>query len=206
MKIFLYDIEIVKAIPQGEPLPGIAYCAGWHDHANMGISVIGAWTIESLPSMWAATFADCPALKFYSAPGFGEFRRDIKQADLIVGFNSVSFDDKVCAANGITVRTDYDILRECYKAKGLNPCPEMYTDDYNGYGLDALCKSTLHAAKTGNGELAPVWWQRNEKERVINYCLNDVRLTAQLFERIINDQPLIDPITGISLYLRNPLI
>ena len=46
MRALIYDIEIIKAIPSknGERITGIEYCEGWKDHANMGISVIGAMT------------------------------------------------------------------------------------------------------------------------------------------------------------------
>jgi hypothetical protein len=41
----VYDLEIIKAIPErdGSRLDGYDYCEGWHDHANMGVSVIGAF-------------------------------------------------------------------------------------------------------------------------------------------------------------------
>ena len=37
MGYLIYDLEIVKAIPdRNKPNePGIEYCAGWDDHANM---------------------------------------------------------------------------------------------------------------------------------------------------------------------------
>ena len=43
--ILVYDLEIVQAIPQRNKAkePDIVYCAGWEDHANMGVSVIGAY-------------------------------------------------------------------------------------------------------------------------------------------------------------------
>lgn len=47
--LLVYDCEIVKAIPSSKeaPTPGIEYCAGWRDFANMGISVIGAYDYET---------------------------------------------------------------------------------------------------------------------------------------------------------------
>lgn len=198
MRILVYDLEILKAIPQGEPLPGIKYCAGWDDHVNMGISVIGAMVWEERPFR-------ASGMQFFSDDHI-EFQSLANTCDLIVGFNSESFDDRVCAANGIRIKTDYDILREVYKAKGWDPYPEVFDDKYKGYGLDVICQSTLHAEKTGNGASAPIWWQLGQKEKVVNYCLNDVKLTAQLFERITNNKPLIDPNTGQALYLGNPLL
>ena len=48
MKLVVYDIEIQKGIlgKKEKPVPGIEYCNGWNDHANMGISVICAYDYE----------------------------------------------------------------------------------------------------------------------------------------------------------------
>lgn len=45
MSVIVYDIEIIKAIPgrNGEREEGIEYAEGFHDHANLGVSVIGAY-------------------------------------------------------------------------------------------------------------------------------------------------------------------
>jgi hypothetical protein len=199
MRTLIYDIEILRAIPSGARLEGIEYCAGWHDHANMGISVIGTCIIQNVPpyEYYFSHRADRHDLS--------RFQRDIDFCDFVVGFNSESFDDKVCAANGIRVRTNYDILRETYKAKDWDPYPETFDDKYKGYGLDALAFATLGERKTGSGASAPIWWQLGEKEKVIEYCENDVRITKDLFQKIIAGEPLIDPHTGEPIYLRNPL-
>lgn len=41
----IYDIEIIKAVPDRKfpRSEGVEYCAGWDDHAGMGVSVIGAY-------------------------------------------------------------------------------------------------------------------------------------------------------------------
>jgi len=52
--MIFYDCEIKKAIPGDVILPGIEYCAGWHDQKNMGkmkSSPLGLyWRLEGLPS------------------------------------------------------------------------------------------------------------------------------------------------------------
>src|SRR3990167_9078166 len=37
IRALIYDLEIKRAIPDkhGASIPGIKYCAGWHDHAAM---------------------------------------------------------------------------------------------------------------------------------------------------------------------------
>lgn len=200
MNVLVYDLEIIKAIRmQGaKPVRGIKYCAGWHDHAEMGISVIGAMDLHESTWVFREDRHEC-----YDS--IIEFQKAVDRSDLLVGFNSLQFDDCVCAANGIFCKTGYDILREFYAAKGLNPFPEIYDDRYRGYRLDALAYATLGERKTGNGTNAPIMWQRGEKTAVIQYCLDDVRLTKRLFDRIRAGQPLIDPMTEEAIVLRNPL-
>jgi hypothetical protein len=49
-------------------------------------------------------------------------------------------------------------------------------------------------AKSGNGALAPILWQRGQVGEVIDYCLNDVHITHELFKVML----------GMSGMLVNP--
>jgi DEAD/DEAH box helicase domain-containing protein len=200
MKITIYDAEIKNAIPPGfgwkkhpDRNPDIEYCAGWDDFENMGISVICACVIPD------GTF------RVFMDDNMSEFEKLILSSDLIAGFNSESFDDKLCQANGIEITTGYDILRETYRAKGLEPYPDIYTSEYKGHGLDAIAKANGLKGKIGNGALAPVWWQQGQIGSVIDYCLHDVNITAKLFMDIIEENQVVDPVTGLRIWLRNPV-
>jgi DEAD/DEAH box helicase domain-containing protein len=50
--------------------------------------------------------------------------------------------------------------------------------------LDTLAEATLGKKKSGNGLEAVTWWRNGEVEKVIKYCLDDVRVTRELFEYI----------------------
>jgi hypothetical protein len=67
------------------------------------------------------------------------------------------------------------------------------------YKLDAIAKAN-GMAKTGTGELAPIMWQRGQKQEVIDYCLNDVRVTTAILELGLAGE-LADPNTGKKLRL-----
>ena len=182
--MLVYDIEIVKAIQRKdeEKIDGIEYCEGFHDHANAGISVICAYD-------W-----DIRRYRVFTAEAFTVFET-LANDRLLAGFNSISFDDAVCAASaGINVTTGYDLLRECWIADGLSP--EFEGESHGGYGLDALAKANRLYGKTGHGAVAPVDWQQGRYGSVIDYCLEDVRLTAKLIHRVIVGEPLISPKTG----------
>lgn len=190
MKVLIYDCEIVNCIPgrDGFKKPGFNYCEGWRDYSGMGISLIGAWR------SWD------DSIVLYPQSAFDAFQSAVNQADLVVGFNSISFDDQLCAANGLRVQTGYDLLVEVWVAAGM---PRKFTPGVtrSGYKLDDLAKANLGYGKTGSGELAPELWQRGEQWAVANYLINDVLLTKAIFERRTS---LIDPTDYSSLSLREP--
>lgn len=113
--------------------------------------------------------------------------------EVVVGYNSIGFDNPLCAAHGITIPEDksYDLLVEIWKAAGLGPKFQYPT--HIGFTLDAVCTANLGLGKTGHGALAPVQWQRGQIGAVIDYCLNDVRITRQLLERIQKHGWIVDP-------------
>lgn len=196
MNTLIYDIEILRAIPNrdGSREPGIEYCEGWHDHANMGISVIGAYDYQD------------DRYRTFCADNFTEFLAYLAQPDyLFVSFNGIPFDNRVIAAAlGVQIGEDrcYDLLRETWAANGLGP--QFAYPSHAGYGLDAICERNFNVQKSGNGALAPVLWQRGHVGAVIDYCLNDVRLTKLMFDQVITGAPFVNPKDGKEMRLRKP--
>lgn len=164
MNVLVYDIEIVKAVPRtGEPpVEDVEYCAGWHDHAHMGVSCIGAMHWDPSES-WAPE----PRPRVFLPDNLEEFQ-DLANASFVVGFNSKRFDDRVLRAAGIRVRTDYDVLEEAWYAEGLNP-DKFEPATHGGFGLDAMARAQGFGGKTGHGALAPVDWQQGRPGRVVDY-------------------------------------
>lgn len=127
--MLIYDIEIVKAIPpkdDKERLPDIEYCAGWHDHAGMGVSVIGAYDYVE------------DRYRTFCQDNFDEFRDLIECHDQIVGFNSIPFDNQVCRVADVAdipEEKSYDILREVWAGAGLGPV--FSYPAHVGFSLDA---------------------------------------------------------------------
>ena len=48
--------------------------------------------------------------------------------------------------------------------------------------LDTLAKATLGRGKIGDGQKAGEWWEQGLYDKVKEYCLEDVRLTRELYE------------------------
>lgn len=187
--MLVYDIEIVKAIrmKNSDPeLPGIEYVPeiggkAFQMHDALGISVIGAYDFEA------------DQYRVFTESSFDEFEALVAQHNIIVGFNSIQFDNAVCRANGIDVPDElsYDILREMWLSEGLGT--QFHFRTHGGFGLDKTAEVNFGLRKTGHGALAPVWWQRGEIGRVVDYCLEDVRLTKMLLDRIIEQRWLLHP-------------
>lgn len=189
MTPLIYDLEIVKAIPDSKvpPLEGIEYCAGWHDHQDMGVACICAYDYSE------------ERYRVFTAGNYAEFFDLAKERSPLVGFNNIPFDNRVINAvlgGPLPEEKCYDLLREIWAAVGLGP--EFRFGTHNGYGLDAVCRANDIGAKTGTGAMAPVWWQQKLYGRVIDYCLSDVRLTKLLFELAVENR-VRSPKTGQPL-------
>lgn len=183
-KHLFYDCEIAKCIPSQyeDNDPQFEYCEGWHDFPGMGIAVIGCY------ADWLDQYFT------FEAHQLAEFNALVEQADEIVGFNSVSFDDNLMHANGLDICTTIDVLARVRMAAGM---PPYYVPGVTraGYSLKAIAGANLDFNKTGSGELAPQLWQLGRKDEVKNYCINDVMLLVALWKLPI----IIDPTDGSEL-------
>src|SRR4030095_9778185 len=187
MNALVYDLEIIKAVPDrnGQRIEGIEYCEGWSDHKNMGISVIGCYDYAT------------ERYRTFLKDNFEEFVELARCRPLMVSFNGIGFDNKVIDACGLAAAVTrhaegyYDILRELWIADGLGP--EFTYPTHIGYGLNEVATSNFGAKKTGHGATAPIQWQRGEYGKVIDYCLEDVRLTKRCFDRIRHGGGLRSP-------------
>lgn len=194
MRALIYDLEIVKAIPDKKkpPLPGIEYCEGWNDHAGMGISVLCAYdSVEK-------------RMRVFCEDNRDEFVELANERWPLVSFNGLSFDNRVIQAAWdftIVSASCYDLLAEVWRASGL--APEFRFPTHMGYGLGACCEANGIQRKTGHGALAPIDWQRGKIGKVIDYCVNDVLMTWQLWQKAMQG-PIVSPKNGAKIQLRHP--
>ena len=59
--------------------------------------------------------------------------------------------------------------------------------------LNDLAKATLGLAKSGNGLEAVDWFKKGEWEKIEKYCLDDVKITRNLYEYGKNNKQLFYP-------------
>ena len=206
MKILIYDCEIIKGIipdyKNEKPLEDIEYCKGWDDFENMGISVIGTynnWTKEQIAFVDGQVARDNAWKPEYKV--LSDFQLLLNECDVLVGFNNQHFDDNLIKANGFTIPdkvVNYDILVEMWRAVGIQP-PFVYPT-HAGYSLKQTCEANGLPAKSGDGANAAIQWQRGQYQEVIDYCLNDIKITTELFRKIVNnDGWIINPKNKIKL-------
>ena len=97
----------------------------------------------------------------------------LERTDLLIGFNSDHFDIPILNkyyGGDLTRIRSVDLMKEIKKKLGRR------------IGLDAVASATLGKKKSGSGVFANVWWQKGEKQKVVDYCIDDVKLTKELYD------------------------
>ncbi|HCC23108.1 TPA: hypothetical protein DF272_02925 [Candidatus Falkowbacteria bacterium] len=101
----------------------------------------------------------------------------LEHADVLIGFNSNSFDIPILNKyyqGDLTKIRSLDILEEIHKVLGRRT------------SLNSLAEGTLQAQKSGDGLMAVEWWKKGEIEKLKKYCLDDVRVTKDIYEFALN--------------------
>lgn len=97
----------------------------------------------------------------------------LERADILVGYNSEHFDTPILGkyyAGDLTKIKSVDLLKEVKNVLGRR------------LKLDNIAEATLGKGKISNGLKAIEWWKNGEFEKVREYCLDDVRITNELYE------------------------
>ncbi len=97
----------------------------------------------------------------------------LEKADIIIGYNSDHFD--------IPLLNKY-YSGDLSKIKSLDLLKEIKNSLGRRIKLDTIAEATLGTNKSGNGLEAVIWWKQGEKEKVKKYCLDDVRITKEVYE------------------------
>ena len=113
------------------------------------------------------------AFHHYTEETVADLIAELKSADLVVGFNVLSFDYEVLRAytdDPLDNLPTVDMLDHIYKRLGFR------------VSLDNLAQATLHAAKSADGLQAVRWYKEGQIQKVLEYCQQDVEVTRQLYE------------------------
>lgn len=159
MRVITFDIESVSdSLVRGrvdvneQELTVVAI----HDSTTGEFS---SYTKEELPKLWPI----------------------LEHADLLVGFNSDTFDIPLLNRyypGDLATIPSLDLLVEVQKALGRR------------IRLQSLAEATLGKGKSGDGLKAGEWWKEGDIEKVREYCIDDVRLTRALYDYAMTKRSL----------------
>lgn len=135
---------------------------GWDRKADMGMSI-------------GVTFSSAlNRYMIYDEANVQGLIDELRDADLVVGFNHVSFDYEVLM--GYTVLD----LRDC--TRNLDLMVDLEKTLLHRPKLDAVASETLGESKTAVGTDAIKWWQEGKIMAIAEYCCFDVKVTKLVHE------------------------
>lgn len=128
---------------------------------KLNVSVICAYFYET--DTWESFFEDeVPALC-----------KRLEGCDRIIGYNTIGFDLPVMNryyAGDLLKLGQCDMLAEIHKSLGYR------------IKLDDVAAATIGTKKSAHGLLAVQWWKEGKKQEVVDYCMQDVKVTKEVFE------------------------
>lgn len=113
------------------------------------------------------------SLRCFSLEELPELWPVLERADMLIGYNSDHFDvpilNKYYAGDLSSIRS-LDLLKEVKAVLGRR------------LRLDNLAEATLGKNKSGSGREVQKWLAQGLIEKVKSYCLDDVRITKELYD------------------------
>lgn len=97
----------------------------------------------------------------------------LEQADMLITFNGDHFD--------IPLLNKY-YSGDLKKIKSLDLLVEVRNSLGRRIKLDTIAEATLGTHKSGHGLQAVEWWKTGEIDKIIKYCIEDVKITKQLYD------------------------
>jgi DEAD/DEAH box helicase domain-containing protein len=98
---------------------------------------------------------------------------DLCEDRLVVGYNVRGFDLPVLVPYGLEIKR-LDVFDIMYDIETLTRQRFLK--------LEAVARGTLGTGKSGDGLLAVEWWKTGQIQKIIDYCLQDVKVTRDIFQ------------------------
>ncbi|MDO8644231.1 MAG: ribonuclease H-like domain-containing protein [bacterium] len=129
---------------------------------KLGISVVGTY------------FYETGEFKIFEESQIPQLEQALQRASRVIGFNIRRFDFPVLQpylkATEAAKLPLFDIMDELEKILG------------HRVSLNSVAQATLGTGKSGDGLDAIHYFRNGEMEKLKSYCLDDVRLTQQIYE------------------------
>jgi len=138
----------------------VFYDVGKADPTLLDISVVAIYDSET------------DKFSAYEVEELGELWPILEQADMLIGFNSDHFDipllNKYYPGDLSGIKS-LDLLKEVRESLGRR------------IKLDTIAEATLGRQKTSDGLAATRMWAEGKKQEVKDYCVEDVRITRDIY-------------------------
>lgn len=142
---------------------------GAYNPALLDISLIGCW------------FSETDTFETFLEGDLPKLWPRLEHADRIIGFNLFGFDypcmQRYYSGNLMKLPT-LDLLVEIEKRLGFR------------IKLDTVAQATLNMGKSGDGLQAVEFWKKGELEKLKSYCLQDVRVTRDVYFHALKDKQI----------------
>jgi DEAD/DEAH box helicase domain-containing protein len=120
--------------------------------------------------------------RIFTEKNVNELVDQLVRADLVVGYNVISFDYEVLMG--------YTILDLPHQCRTLDLMSDLEVKLGHRLGLDAVATATLKVGKTGDGLDAIRWWREGRMLDIAEYCCFDVKCTKLVHEYGITHRQL----------------
>jgi DEAD/DEAH box helicase domain-containing protein len=173
MRVCVFDIETRKLATELDP-------HGW-DKLKRGEGGISALAIYDSDEQWTYLYDDSE---------IDAIATHLESADVVVGWNSKEFDVPIVeglAKRRLALKHHVDLLVCAKTSIAERGLPHRRGD----YTLGSVSERTLGRKKLEKGEHAPVLANEGKWARLFRYCMDDVRLTRDLYNHILSEGGII---------------
>lgn len=134
---------------------------GSNNPADLDISVVCLYDYET------------DAYQSFLQEDFGKLWPILEKADMLITYNGDHFDIPLLNKyyhGDLTKIKSLDLLKEVKNVLGFR------------LKLDSIAQATLGAGKSGHGLEAVTWWKNGEIDKLIKYCIDDVKVTKDIYD------------------------
>ena len=135
---------------------------GQHNRHLLGVSLVGVYSYNK------------DKYRGFKEEEFPELLELLKNAELVIGFNSKSFD--------FTVLQPYFKDFDLFSIKHLDILEEIVYALGHRLKLETVAQSTLGYGKSGEGLDAIYYFKQGDWDSLTKYCLDDVKITREVYE------------------------
>lgn len=133
----------------------------------------GYFTDKLKVSLVGVYFYETDTYESFLEPELPQLFSRLERSGRIIGYNSIGFDMPVLNnyyAGDLLKLPQLDLLVEIQKTLGYR------------IKLDSVAQSTIGTQKSAHGLQAVQWWKEGNIEAIREYCLQDVKVTKEVYE------------------------